>query len=158
MIILRMVIMVLPVGNRNGNFPDQTNLDTSSAASALTGPAVVSANVAKSGVAVLARAGINAVGTQASQIVHNEFFDEGTYPHPGELAGGAGLGAGASYVGELADKFVTGAVTVISGKRAVGEGAGMIAYNLAKNFGSSYYVNQGANWMDCVAEGGSCAN
>jgi hypothetical protein len=127
------------------------------AASALTGPAVVGANVAKGGAAILARAGINALGTQASQIVHNEYFDEGTYPSGGELASAAGLGAGTSYGGEFADRFVNGVVTAISGNQAAGQVAGSVTYNLVKNFGSSYYVNKGLNFIDWAAEGGSIA-
>lgn len=127
------------------------------AASALTGSAVVAANVAKGGAAVLARAATNALGTQASQIVHNAYFDEGTYPSGGELASAVGLGAGTSYGGEFADRFVNGVVTAISGNQAAGQVAGSVTYNLVKNFGSSYYGNQGLNFIDWAAEGGSIA-
>jgi hypothetical protein len=126
------------------------------AATALTGPAVVGANVAKSGAAMLARAGINALGTEVSQIVHNEYFD-GTYPQPVDLTGGALLGAGVSYGGEGADKIVSFSVTAISGNQLAGQVAGSITYNMLKNFGSSYYVNKGLNFINCAGEGPTCA-
>jgi len=98
------------------------------------------------------------LGTQASQIIHNEMFDDGTFPSGGELAGATALGAISSYSGEGADSLVTGAVTIISGNKVAGQVAGSVTYNLVKNFGSSYYVNKGLNWIECVAEGGPCAN
>jgi hypothetical protein len=113
--------------------------------------------LAKGGTAILARAGINALGTQASQIVHNGYFDEGVYPSGGELAAAAGLGATTSYGGELADAFVSQAVRAISGNQAAGQVAGSVSYNLVRNFGSSYYVNKGLNFIDWAAEGGSVA-
>jgi len=114
------------------------------AASALTGPAALSGNLATSVTAIVLRTGISAVGTEASQTVHNEYFDEGTYPS-------------ASGAGQLADGFVTTTVTAVSGSQMAGKVAGSVAYNLAKNFVSSVYVNKGLNWIDCAAKGGACA-
>jgi hypothetical protein len=125
------------------------------AAAALTGPAVVGANVAKSGAAILLRAGVNALGTQASQIIHNTYFDEGKYPSGGELTAAAGLGAGASYAGELADNIVSYSVTAASGNQAAGRVAGSVAYNIVRNSFNSYYVNKGLNFIDWAAENGN---
>ncbi|MCZ2290048.1 MAG: hypothetical protein LC138_14540, partial [Anaerolineales bacterium] len=118
------------------------------AASALTGPAVVSANVAKSGASMLLRAGINALGTEASQIIHDEYYDEDhdpKYPIGEELAGGAMAGGVASYIGEGADIVVT----TLTGSDL----AGTAAYNVTKNFLIGWPVNVFTGWMDCTDEG-----
>lgn len=134
---------------------------TTGALSALTGPAVVPAAVAKSGgtLLTLARAGINALGTNASQIIHNEYFDDdgGKYPTSGgELAGGAAFGATTSLIADGVDGFVNGAVTFISGSKAAGQIAESVTYNFIKNLGSNFIGNQGSNLIDCWAEGGGC--
>jgi hypothetical protein len=127
------------------------------AASALTGPAVVLPNVAKSGAAMALRAGMNALGAEAAQIVHNKYYDEGAYPSGGELTGASAIGALTSGGGDLADQLVTQTVAALSGNQIAGQLAGSLTYNIFKGFGSNYYVNQGLNYLDCVAEGGTCA-
>ena len=74
------------------------------------------------------------------------------------MAGAAGLGAISSYGGELANGVISEAVTFVSGNQVAGQVVGSLTYNMVKNFGSSYYVNQGLNWIDYLAEGEAYAN
>jgi RHS repeat-associated protein len=114
------------------------------AATALTGPAVLEAKVAGSFTAQAARAGINALGAQASLIL-NDQADNSPYPTGGGDLGGAAVGGyGFGFLAEGADSFVTG----ISGNKV----AGSLTYNLVRSFSISTVQNNYLNFVDCIGE------
>ncbi len=114
------------------------------AAVALTGPAVLEAKVASSFTAQAARAGINALGAQAS-IALNDQFDDDLSPTGGMDFGSAAVGGyGFGFTAELADTVVT----TVSGSKT----AGTVTYNLARSLSIATVQNHWLNWVDSLGE------
>lgn len=120
------------------------------ATTALMGPEVVGAKLASSTIAIIGRTAINMAGAQASQIIHNKYFDDEypSYPPPSELVGG-GIAGGIGYgLGEVADSIVTSVTR--------SKAAGSLAYNLTKNLAISTRVDRFLNWVDDCDDKGKC--
>jgi RHS repeat-associated protein len=118
-------------------------------ATALTGPSagLLDPVIANGGTAWALRAGIAALGTQASQIVDSQDTD---HPYPtspdtaSELALGSVSGGLVSVGADLADVVATGFTN--------SEVVGTITYQTVKNFGTNFVLDKVTNWADCIDE------